>query len=97
MSEDGLKKRRKAIGSHITSARLRAGMSQYELSLRTNLNEGTIGRYERGLSSQTLGVLGKIARATDTNVGYLIHGASDEGGHVRLPSSINYGREDDTN
>ena len=44
-------------------ARISRGMSQFDLSVASGVNQGNISRYERGLHSPTLKTIKKLADA----------------------------------
>ncbi|MBU3658891.1 MAG: helix-turn-helix transcriptional regulator [Flavobacteriales bacterium] len=60
------------FGSNLRSIRLRKGLSQEELSYKSDLDISQIGRIERGKVNTSLSILHKIAIALDISLKELV-------------------------
>ena len=56
------------VGNVLCEARLKAGLSQAELSLRTGIDQSDISKLERGVGNPSIVTLEKIAAALGTRL-----------------------------
>jgi transcriptional regulator with XRE-family HTH domain len=61
-----------AIGFEMARSRRRAGLTQVELAERIGTTQSAISRAEIGAAMPTLGLLERVANATDTSVGDIL-------------------------
>lgn len=64
------------VGDRIRKERKAAGMTQKQLGEKSGIAEPTIRRYELGKLYPKIATLQKIADALDSDVNYLLHGAT---------------------
>jgi len=60
------------LATRLRQTREQAGLSLYDVERRTSLNFSTIGKYERGERTPSLGALRELARAYQVPVAQLI-------------------------
>jgi transcriptional regulator with XRE-family HTH domain len=78
----------KSIGENIKRARKAAGLTQQQLADKIEKGFSTVQKYELGLVSPPLDILGKIAEALDFSLGYFI-GFGIEKDYERMTESQN--------
>lgn len=71
---------RKAFGELIKELRIEAGLTQEQLSFRTDVHRTYVGDIERGLKSPTLEVIIALATALGAEPGLLVDTAFRRGG-----------------
>lgn len=62
------------IGAHIRATRVRRGMKQSELAVRTGLQPSAISQFETGQRDPSPENLRKVAKALDVSTDYLLTG-----------------------
>jgi len=72
MGGDSGTKLKKALGTAVRAARLRAGISQEELADRSGLDRTYVGGVERGERNPSLISLGKIASGLNVTLSRLL-------------------------
>jgi len=78
----------KSTGENIKKARKAVGLTQRQLADRIEKGVSTVQKYELGLVSPPLDILGKIAEALDFSLGYFV-GFGIEKDYERITESQN--------
>lgn len=66
------------VGDRLRKARERKGISQLEVSNRTNINNKTLSRYENGKSEPDFSTLKLLAELYDVTISYFFDENTDE-------------------
>lgn len=66
------------VGDRLRKARERKGISQLEVSNRTNINNKTLSRYENGKSEPDFSTLKSLAELYDVTIAYFFDENTDE-------------------
>lgn len=66
------------VGDRLRKARERKGISQLEVSNRTNINNKTLSRYENGKSEPDFSTLKLLAELYDVTIAYFFDENTDE-------------------
>lgn len=65
-----------SIGERIAQLRKRLNLSQSALASAANISREAIGKYERGESSPSVDIAGRIAEALDVTLDFLVAGSN---------------------